>query len=241
MENFIKHFEQISTDNERCSSFCLAYVALARYFTLCDGMPSDEEIAQQEECKALFLANESLAAETKASLEALYAEENPIFFKARKYLDAISTEDLTVIKTFVEQLFAENDYVTEQERIALDKFVSYYDERTDKWHWERSTEKWNEDIEALMNYKYTPFSYETDRQSNLKKGIKIAVIVIGVILAVRAGVALAGNGSGFTSLSEMSDKDLLRKIKAGIGKNTGETVSGRAQYIIEAYKRGLTF
>lgn len=242
MDNLIKHLEQISADTERCSAFCLAYVALVQYFMLCDGAPSDIDIAQQEGTKALFMENENLSKETKASLEALYSDEKPIFFKTRKHLDAISTDDLTVLKDFVEYLYAENEAGTEQEQIAWDKFISYYDERTDKWHWERSTEKWIEDMEKLSSFTYTG---ESHSQSGLKNALKFSAMVVGGILLVGMGVALGKEvisiASKFIPVNEMSDKALLQKLKEGIGKNTGESVATRAHYIAEAYKRGLNF
>lgn len=242
MDRFIRHIEQISADTERCSAFCLAYVALVQYLALCDGAPSDADIAQQEETKALFMANENLSKETKASLEAVYSDEKPIFFKTRKHLDAISTDDLTVLKDFVERLHAENEAGTEQEQIAWDKFISYYDERTDKWHWERSTEKWTEDMEELSSFTYTG---ESHSQSGIKIALKFSAMVVGGVLLVGMGLALGKElictASKFVPINEMSDKALLRKIANGIGKNTGESVSTRAHYIIEAYKRGLEF
>ena len=245
MDNLIKHLEQISTDTERCSAFCLAYVALVQYLTLCDGAQSDTDIAQQEETKALFMANENLSKETKASLEALYSDERHIFFKTRKHLDAISTDDLTVLKDFVEYLYAENEAGTEQEKIAWDKFISYYDERTDKWHQDRSAsalEISDEDWERIREF-IRP--NEESRKSELKKAAQFSTKVVGSILLVGLGVALGKEVIGATSkmvgLDDMSDTALLRKIKEGIGKNTGESIASRAHYIMEAYKRGLEF
>lgn len=240
MDNLIKHLEQISADTERCSVFCLAYVALVQYFMLCDGAPSDIDVAQQEETKALFMANENLSKETKASLEALYSDEKPIFFKTRKHLDAISTDDLTVLKDFLERLYAENESVTKQEQMAWDKFISYYDERTDKWHWERSTEKWIEDMEELSSFSYTGKSHS---QSRLKNALNFSAMVVGGVLLVGMGVALGkdviSTASKFVPLNEMSDKELLRKLSAGIGQNPGESVASRSHLILEANKRGL--
>ena len=242
MDNLIKHFEQISADTERCSAFCLAYVALVQYLTLCDGTPSDIDIAQQEETKALFMANENLSKETKTLLAAVYSDEKPIFFKTRKHLDAISTDDLTVLKDFVECLHDENETGTEQEQIAWDKFISYYDERTDKWHWERSTEKWTEDMEELSSFTYTG---ESHSQSGLKNALMFSAMVVGGVLLVGMGVALGkeliSTASKFVPINEMSDKALLQKLKEEAGKNTGESVATRAHYIVEAYKRGLNF
>lgn len=239
MDNLISHLEQISADTERCSAFCLAHVALVRYLTFCDGMPSDADIAQQEESKVLFLANENLSAETKASLELLYADERPIFFKTRKHLDAISTDDLTVLKDFVEHLYVENEDVTQLEQIAWDKFISYYDERTDKWHWERSTEKWNEDMEALGSFTYTGKSHN---QSRMKKALIFSAMVVGSVLLVGTGIALGKEvmsaTAKFVPINEMSDKALLHKLSKGIV--SGENISERAHCIMEAKKRGLT-
>ncbi len=243
MDNLIKHIELISADAERSSAFCLAYVALVRYLTFGDGMPSDADVAQQEECKILFLTNENLSAETKASLELLFADERPIFFKTRKHLDAISTDDLTVLKDFVEHLYAENEASTEQEKIAWDKFISYYDERTDKWHQDRSAsalEISDEDWKRVRDFIHTN---EENKRSELKKAALFSAKVVGSVLLVGLGVALGkeviSTASKFVPVNEMSDKALLRKLAEGTGKSTGESISTRAHYIIEAYKRGL--
>lgn len=243
MDNLIKHLEQVSVDTERCSAFCLAYVALVQYLALCDGTPSDTDIAKQEETKAFFMVNENLSKETKVSLEALYSDENPIFFKTRKYLDVISTDDLTVLKDFVEHLYAENEASTEQEKIAWDKFISYYDERTDKWHQNRSAsalEISDEDWKRVRDFIHTN---EENRRSELKKEALFSAKVVGSVLLVGLGVALGkeviSTASKFVPVNEMSDKALLRKLAEGTGKSTGESISTRAHYIIEAYKRGL--
>jgi len=245
MDNLIKHLEQISADTERCSAFCLAYVALVQYLTLCDGVLSDTDIAQQEETKALFLANENLSKETKASLETLFSDEKPMFFKTRKHLDAISTDDLTVLKGFVEHIYAENEAGNEQEQIAWDKFISYYDERTDKWHQDRSAsalEISDEDWEHIRDFIRTN---EENRRSEIKKAALFSAAVVGSVLLVGLGVALGkeviSTSSKVVPINEMSDKALLQKLKEGTGKNTGESVATRAHYIVEAYKRGLNF
>lgn len=46
-------------------------------------------------------------------------------------------------------------------------------------------------------------------------------------------------GSGKTP-SEMSDRELQRKLDRGVGKNTGESISTRASYIREGEKRGIS-
>ena len=245
MDDLIKHLEQISADIERCSAFCLAYVAWVQYLALCDGAPSDADIAQQEETKALFMANENLSKETKASLEALYSDEKPIFFKTRKYLDTLSADDLTVLKEFAERLYAEKEDVTRQEQIAWDKLISYYDERTDKWHQDRSSsalEISDEDWERIRDFIRTN---EENRRSELKKAALFSAKVVGSVLLVAMGAVLGKEGIGAASklvgLDDMSDTALLRKIKEGIGKNTGESIASRARYIVEANKRGLKF
>lgn len=238
MDRFIRHIEQISVDTERCAAFCLAYVALVQYLTLCDGAPSNIDIAQQRETKALFMANENLSEETKTSLEVVYSDEKPIFFRTRKYLDSISTDDLTVLKDFLEYLHAENEAGTEQEQIAWGKFISYYEERTDNWHWERSTEKWIEDIEELSSFTYTG---ESNSQSGLKNALKFSAMVVGGVLLVGMGLTLGkeiiSTASKVVPINEMSDNALLQKLSRGMKK--GENISERAHYIIEAYNRGL--
>lgn len=42
------------------------------------------------------------------------------------------------------------------------------------------------------------------------------------------------------SPSEMSDSELQRKLYKGVGKNTGESLSTRANYIREGEKRGIS-
>ena len=42
------------------------------------------------------------------------------------------------------------------------------------------------------------------------------------------------------SPSEMSDSELQRKLDKGVGKNTGESLSTRANYIREGEKRGIS-
>ena len=39
--------------------------------------------------------------------------------------------------------------------------------------------------------------------------------------------------------SNMSDRELQRKLNSGVGKNTGESISTRASYILEGKKRGI--
>ncbi len=45
---------------------------------------------------------------------------------------------------------------------------------------------------------------------------------------------------GSKSPSDMSDRELQRKLNSGVGKNTGESVATRANYIREGQKRGIT-
>jgi hypothetical protein len=47
-------------------------------------------------------------------------------------------------------------------------------------------------------------------------------------------------GGGNKSPSEMSDRELQRKLDRGVGKNTGESVASRASYIREGEKRGIS-
>lgn len=47
-------------------------------------------------------------------------------------------------------------------------------------------------------------------------------------------------GSGSKSPSEMSDSELQRKLDRGVGKNTGESLASRANYIKEGEKRGIS-
>lgn len=42
------------------------------------------------------------------------------------------------------------------------------------------------------------------------------------------------------SPSNMSDRELQRKLNQGIGKNTGESIASRASYIREGQKRDIT-
>lgn len=42
------------------------------------------------------------------------------------------------------------------------------------------------------------------------------------------------------SSSEMSDRELARKLNRGVGKNTGEDIATRASYIREAERRGIS-
>lgn len=239
MDNLMRHLTDISTDTERCSAFCVAYVALIRYLTFCDGIPFASDDVQYEECEALFLKNENLAPEIITSLKLLYADEKPMFFKMRKYLDAIPIDDLTVLKNFVEYLYAKSENVTKSEQTALGKFISYYDDRTDKWHWERSTEKWNKDMEALSSF---AFSKEYCKQSGLKKALIFSSMVVGSVLLVGMEIALGKGVIGITSqfvpVNELSDRSLLLKLSKGMEQ--GESLSTRAHYIIEAYNRGLT-
>ena len=44
---------------------------------------------------------------------------------------------------------------------------------------------------------------------------------------------------GSKSPSEMSDRELERKLNNSVGKNTGESVATRASYIREAENRGI--
>ena len=46
-------------------------------------------------------------------------------------------------------------------------------------------------------------------------------------------------GSG-KSPSEMSDRELQRKLDNSVGKNTGESLASRASYIREGEKRGIS-
>ena len=56
------------------------------------------------------------------------------------------------------------------------------------------------------------------------------------ILSGLIGALLSGNSK---SPSEMSDKELKRKLDKSAGKNTGESIATRANYIKEANKRGI--
>ena len=47
-------------------------------------------------------------------------------------------------------------------------------------------------------------------------------------------------GSNSKRPSEMSDRELQRKLDSGVGKNTGESLASRASYIREGEKRGLS-
>ena len=46
-------------------------------------------------------------------------------------------------------------------------------------------------------------------------------------------------GSSSKSPSEMSDRELQRRLNSGVGKNTGESVATRARTIMEGEKRGI--
>ena len=46
-------------------------------------------------------------------------------------------------------------------------------------------------------------------------------------------------GSSNKSPSEMSDRELQRKLDNSVGKNTGESIASRATYIKEGEKRGI--
>ena len=52
--------------------------------------------------------------------------------------------------------------------------------------------------------------------------------------------ALLGLLINSKSPSEMSDRELQRKLDSSVGKNTGESVSSRAAYIKEGEKRGIS-
>ena len=45
---------------------------------------------------------------------------------------------------------------------------------------------------------------------------------------------------GNKSASQMSDRELQRKLDKGVGKNTGESIATRASYIREAESRGIS-
>ena len=47
-------------------------------------------------------------------------------------------------------------------------------------------------------------------------------------------------GSASKTPSQMSVKELQRKLDSGVGKNTGESVASRAAYIREGEKRGIS-
>ena len=47
-------------------------------------------------------------------------------------------------------------------------------------------------------------------------------------------------GNSQKSPSEMSDRELQRKLNNSVGKNTGESVATRASYIREGEKRGIS-
>lgn len=47
-------------------------------------------------------------------------------------------------------------------------------------------------------------------------------------------------GSNGKRPSEMSDRELQRKLDSSVGKNTGESISSRASYIREGEKRGMS-
>ena len=46
-------------------------------------------------------------------------------------------------------------------------------------------------------------------------------------------------GNSNKAPSQMSDRELQRKLDSGVGKNTGESISTRAAYIREGEKRGI--
>ena len=48
------------------------------------------------------------------------------------------------------------------------------------------------------------------------------------------------SSGGGKAPSQMSDRELQRKLNNGVGKNTGESISQRANYIREGEKRGIT-
>ena len=50
-------------------------------------------------------------------------------------------------------------------------------------------------------------------------------------------IKLFGNSN--KAPSEMSDRELQRKLDYGVNKNTGESISSRAAYIREGEKRGI--
>lgn len=43
-----------------------------------------------------------------------------------------------------------------------------------------------------------------------------------------------------SSSSDMTDRELARKLKQSTGKNTGEDIAARASYIREAERRGIS-
>ncbi len=47
-------------------------------------------------------------------------------------------------------------------------------------------------------------------------------------------------GGSSSDPSKMSDSQLQRKLNKGVGKNTGESLATRANYIREGEKRGIT-
>lgn len=59
------------------------------------------------------------------------------------------------------------------------------------------------------------------------------------LLDALLGAAIVAITSSKKSPSEMSDRELQRKLDKGVGKNTGESVSTRAHYIMEGKKRGI--
>ena len=46
-------------------------------------------------------------------------------------------------------------------------------------------------------------------------------------------------GNSNKAPSQLSDRELQRKLDSGVGQNTGESISTRAAYIREGEKRGI--
>ena len=51
--------------------------------------------------------------------------------------------------------------------------------------------------------------------------------------------SIFGSMSSSKPASSMSDRELQRKLDKGVGKNTGESIAQRANYIKEGEKRGI--
>lgn len=133
-----EYLDTISDDATKYAKFCFAYAATLHYFVQCDGTILPEEKRHEKSFLELVLSAEFLPEDTKKRIEELFEQKNVVFFVVRKYLDAISVDDLTIIKREIREKYFTDDDFNDDEEVAFEKFMSYFDERTDKWHKDRA-------------------------------------------------------------------------------------------------------
>ena len=133
-----EYIDVLLEDEELYYKFCLAYAATAHYFAQYDGMLSPQEKEFENKFLEMFFSNGSLSEDDKRDITELFDDTSLVFFKVRKYLDEVTEEGLVLLKKCVEEMISIDGNVAEAEKVAYDKFMSYYDERTDKWHKDRT-------------------------------------------------------------------------------------------------------